>query len=121
MTAGSTIAAFSDSVQARRRDVGIHRALGANPIQVGKMVGADALRIAIPAGIGGVTLAILVLVCLSWVGALTVFGVQLAPSFPVGTLGLITVGGVVLALFSALVVTIRFAVVDPSRLFGGSR
>ncbi|MFC5973386.1 FtsX-like permease family protein [Halomarina salina] len=121
MTVGSTIASFADAVQARRRDIGVHRAVGAGPLQVGKLVLSDALRIAIPAGLGGALLAVITLTALSWAGALTVFGVQLAPQAPLALIGGIVLGALGLALVSAVMVVARYVRADPSRLFGGSQ
>ena len=121
MTVGSTVASFADAVQARRHDVGVHRAVGAGPLQVGRLVVSDALRIAIPAGVGGALLAVIALAWLSWAGALTVFGVRLAPRVPIQLVGGITLGAFTLALVSAVVVVIQYVRIDPAQQFGGQR
>lgn len=121
MTAGSTIAAFADAVQARREEIGIHRAVGAGPVNIVRAVGADALRIALPAGLFGVGVAVLTLVGLSWAGVLTVFGVELTPRLSGMLLGTIALSGLAVALVSAFVVVVQYTRVDPSQLFGGGR
>lgn len=121
MTVGSTVATFADAVQARRRDLGIHRALGANPRWVVRTVLADAARIALPATVASVALAWLALRALSWAGVLTAFGVRVAPSVPLWTVVPVALGTFVLALTSAGLVALHDARLDPSRLLRGGR
>lgn len=119
MTVGSTIAAFADAVQARRGDVGVHRAVGASPIQIARLVLGDALRICVPAVLASVGLAIVALHLLARLGVLTVFGVSVSPSAsPAIVLGLAACA-LGLALAGAGVVAWRYTSVDPSRLLGG--
>jgi len=119
MTVGSTVAAFADAVQARRRDIGIHRALGADPRRIARRVLADAARIGLPAAVGSLALAGVALAALSRVGLLTVFGVRLAPSVPLWLAPPLAVGTLALSLASAGIVAWRYCAVDPSTLFGG--
>lgn len=121
MTVGSTVAAFADAVQARRGDIGVHRAVGAGPAQIGRLVLADALRIALPAALGSIALAALAVGALSWLGTLTVFGVRVTPSAPLPLLAGLALGALTLALCSAGIVAWRYSSVDPSQLLGGSR
>ncbi|WP_436929293.1 FtsX-like permease family protein [Halosimplex halobium] len=119
MTTGSTVAAFADAVQARRGDIGIHRAVGAGPRRVGRLVLGDALRIGVPATLASVALAVLALWALSWAGAFTVFGVRVTAGVPLGVVGPLALGSLGLALASAGAVARWYSSVDPSRLFGG--
>ncbi|GGM60426.1 hypothetical protein GCM10009017_08280 [Halarchaeum rubridurum] len=121
MTVGSVVATFADAVQARRRDLGVHRALGAAPRWVVRTVLADAARIALPATVAGVVLAWLALRALSWAGLLTAFGVRVAPSVPLWTVVPVAAGTFALALVGAGAVAVRDARRDPSQLFGGDR
>ncbi|WP_435068281.1 FtsX-like permease family protein [Haloplanus sp. C73] len=119
MTVGSTVAAFADAVQARRRDIGIHRAVGATPRQVVRLVLADAARISLPAAVGSLVLAGAALALLSLTGTLTVFGVRLAPSIPLAIAPLLALATFALSVASAGVVAWRYCAVDPAALFGG--
>ncbi len=121
MTVGSTVAVFADAVSARRRDVGVHRAVGASPRGIARLVLGDAARIALPAAVGSVALAGVALAALSWAGTLTVFGVRLGPSVPVGLAPALAAGTFGLSLASAGVVVWRYCVVDPSALLRGER
>lgn len=121
MTVGSTVAAFADAVQARRGDIGIHRAVGAGPGRLARLVLADALRIGVPAAVASVVLAGVALQALSRLELLTVFGVRVAPSVSLWLVVPLALGGLLLALASAGVVTWRYGSVDPSRLIGGGR
>jgi len=119
MTIGSTVAAFADAVQARRRDIGTHRALGAAPGRIARRVLADAARIGLPAAVASLALAGVALAALSRAGLLTVFGVRLAPSVPLWLAPPLAVGTLVISLASAGIVAWRYCAVDPSALFGG--
>ncbi|MBP2249912.1 ABC-type lipoprotein release transport system permease subunit [Halarchaeum solikamskense] len=121
MTVGSIVATFADAVQARRRDLGVHRAIGADPRWVVGTVLADAARIALPATVAGLALAWLTLRALSWAGALTAFGVRVAPSVPLWTVAPVALGTFALALVGAGALAVRDARLDPSRLLGGGR
>ncbi|WP_121820792.1 FtsX-like permease family protein [Halostella salina] len=121
MTVGSTVAAFADAVQARRGDIGVHRAVGAGPRRIGRLVLGDALRIGLPAAAVSIALAAATVWTLSVVGTLTVFGVRVTPRVPLSVVGPLALGSLALALVSAGVVAWRYSSVAPSRLLGGSR
>ncbi|QLH81119.1 ABC transporter permease [Halosimplex pelagicum] len=119
MTTGSTVAAFADAVQARRSDIGVHRAVGATPRRIARLVLGDAVRIGVPATLASVALAGAALWALSRAGAFTVFGVRVAAALPVAVVGPLALGSLALALASAGAVAWWYSSVDPSRLFGG--
>ncbi|QLH76757.1 ABC transporter permease [Halosimplex rubrum] len=119
MTTGSTVAAFADAVQARRSDIGVHRAVGASPRRVARLVLGDAVRIGVPATLASVALAGVALWVLARAGAFTVFGVRVAAALPVAVVGPLALGSLALALASAGAVAWWYSSVDPSRLFGG--
>lgn len=119
MTVGTTVATFADAVQAKRSDVGVHRAVGAGPGRIARLVLGDALRIAIPAVVASVVLAVLTLHGLAGVGLLTVFGVQVSPNAPLAVVGPLAVVALGLALAGAGLVAVRYGSIDPSRLLGG--
>jgi ABC-type antimicrobial peptide transport system permease subunit len=85
------------------------------------MVFRDALRISLPATIGALLVGVLSLVGLSWIGALTVFGVRISPETPILVTGGVAIGAFTLAVGSALAVAWRYSSVDPSRLLEGNQ
>ncbi|MFB6112429.1 MAG: FtsX-like permease family protein [Halobacteriaceae archaeon] len=115
----ASLAVFAAAVHARRRAVGIHRASGATPAQIGRLLLGDALRIAVPA----VLLAVGVATTVTWLaaraGLLTAFGVTLWPPLtPVVLVGLAT-AGLGLTLGGALGATVVLIQTSPERLSCG--
>ncbi|MEF8831684.1 MAG: FtsX-like permease family protein, partial [Halobacteriales archaeon] len=76
-TAGATTAAFAGAVHARRRTLGVHRAVGASPGAVLRLVVADAAVVAVVATLLALVLAGGALAALARADLLTVYGVRL--------------------------------------------
>ena len=100
MTVGGTTAAFAAAVAARRRTLGIHRATGATPARIARLVLTDALRVGVVAAIGAVALASVALAALGAADLLVVFGVRIGFPTP-GVLLACAVGAVLLTLVAA--------------------
>ena len=85
MTVGATTATFAATVRARRRELGVHRATGAPPRRILRLVVGDALRIGVVAVALAAVLAAAALVGLDRAGLLAAFGVRLLPALdPLG-------------------------------------
>lgn len=113
---GSTTAAFASAVHARRRALGIHRAVGATPWQVTRPVLADALRIG-AAGTGLATLTgVAATVVLGQTGAFRAFGVSLSPALSPALLVAVLASGTALAVCGALVAVRALLAASPRAL-----
>ncbi|MEF8825475.1 MAG: FtsX-like permease family protein [Haloarculaceae archaeon] len=120
MTVGGTTATFAQAVYARRRTIGVHRATGAPPRRVLRLVLADAARIGLVASVAAFGLALLALQVLDAVGYLTVFGVSLRPvPSPAVSIGII-VGSVCVTLLGATITTLALLRVSPASLLSGA-
>jgi hypothetical protein len=115
MTVGGTTAAFAAAVAARRRTLGVYRATGATPAQVGRLVLGDALRIGIIAGFLAVGLASLGLLGLGAADLLVVFGVRIGFPTP-AVLALCWLGAVLLTLVAAGLALVNPVSVAPGTL-----
>jgi uncharacterized membrane protein len=119
MTVGGTTATFAQAVSARRRTLGVHRATGASPRRILRLVLADAARIGLVASVAAFCLALLALQALGAAGYLTFFGIGLRPvpslTVTVGTL----VGSVCVTLLGATITTLGLLRVPPASLLSG--
>lgn len=79
-TVGSTAAAFTGAVRARRRTLGIYRVTGASPLSVLRLVLRDALLVGSVAAVAAALLGTLTVVLLDAAGLLTAFGIRLLPT-----------------------------------------
>ncbi|WP_435320813.1 FtsX-like permease family protein [Haloarchaeobius sp. TZWSO28] len=109
MTVGGTTAAFARSVQARYRELGLYRAVGASRRQVLGVVVRDGLRVGSVATVLGLALGTGSVLALEQLGLLRVYGVSAPVELGVSTLGLsvvtslaLVVTGTVLAVWPAL-------------------
>lgn len=102
MTIGSTTAAFAQAVHARRKAIVIHRATGARPLRVMRIVALDACKLAVPAALLAATAGLVALYVLDAIGLMSIFGVrvmtEMRPAFLLATL----VGAVGIAVCSAV-------------------
>jgi ABC-type lipoprotein release transport system permease subunit len=106
MTVGATTATFAAAVRARRRALGIHRATGAPPRRIARLVVGDALRVGVVATAVAAVLAGLGLLALDRAGRLTVYGVRLLPA-----LDPFVAAGVALAALAVVAVSAGLATV----------
>lgn len=85
MTVGATTATFAAGVQARRRTLGVHRATGAGPTDVLRLVLTDALKLGLVSTAVGLLTGLAVVFTFTRFGLLTVFGISVpaAPPLPV--------------------------------------
>ena len=116
MTVGATTASFARSIHAARDEVGVRRAVGAEPTAIFRLVVGDVLRV------GGVS-TLLSLLCASgivWLllslGELRLFGVALRPSFSPALLVGVAACALALAVVSACVATVSLVSVSPATL-----
>jgi ABC-type lipoprotein release transport system permease subunit len=120
MTVGGTTATFAQAVYARRRTIGIHRATGAPPGRILRLVLADAARIGVVASLVAFVLGLLGLQALSAVGYLTIFGVSLQPvPSPGVTIGIL-LGSLSVTLLGATLTTLSLLRVSPASLLAGT-
>ncbi|GCF12115.1 hypothetical protein Harman_00500 [Haloarcula mannanilytica] len=115
-TVGSTTATFAQGVHARRQAIGIHRSTGATQWRVLRTILADIARIAIPATGLALVLSVAALQVLERAGWLVFFGFRLSARTPPTILAAIFAGGVLLALFGALVATVPYLTASPVSL-----
>jgi hypothetical protein len=118
MTVGGTTATFAGAVHARRQTLGVHRATGATPVAVFRLVLRDAVLVGIVGAALATALAQAGLLALGELGFLTAFGVRIEPT--VGVVGLLAAlaGGVGLTLLGAGLATVSAVLQTPSALFG---
>ena len=103
MTVGGLSASMARAVHARRRTIGIHRAVGASPRGILQLVMRDALVIGALGTIGAFIISLLVLQLLDVLGLMTVYGIRI-PTLPTPEMALIAlVTGLGLTLCSAAV------------------
>ncbi|WP_435349111.1 FtsX-like permease family protein [Haloarchaeobius sp. HRN-SO-5] len=109
MTVGGTTAAFARSVQARYRELGLYRAVGASRGQVLRIVVRDGVHVGIVATLLGVALGLGATMVVDRLGLLRVYGVSAPVSLDPGTLAVavasslaLVVLGTVLAVWPAL-------------------
>ncbi|WP_435196338.1 FtsX-like permease family protein [Natronomonas sp. EA1] len=120
MAVGGTASTFSGAIQGRRRTIGVHRAVGAGPLAVARLVLADALRIGLAASLLAVVGGTLALLAFDALGLLTVYGVQIQP-YPSPPLILATVAGALaVTLAGAGVALARLLRAPPAALLGGA-
>ncbi|MFC7008470.1 FtsX-like permease family protein [Halalkalicoccus salilacus] len=107
------------AVHARRRAIGIHRAVGASPRGVLRLVARDALVIGALGTAGAFVISLLVLQLLDILGLMTVYGIRIPthPTPPVVVLAL--VAGLGLTLCSALVAVWSLLRGPPAALLTG--
>jgi len=121
MTVGGTTATFAGAVHARRRSIGVHRATGASPTALVRLVVGDAVRIGAVAACLALVAGVAVLHLLSLAGLLTVFGVSLpatpSPAVAAGTV----VGGLALTVLGAGLTTASLLARPPADLLSGRR
>ncbi|WP_266081679.1 FtsX-like permease family protein [Haladaptatus caseinilyticus] len=117
MTIGSTTATFAQAIHARRQAIGVHRATGAIPYQVARLILMDALKIGAVATVTAFSSAILVTAILAWGGFLTIFGIQITPEITLTVVGVVLCGELMIILFSALLVTLGLLRQQPVSLF----
>jgi ABC-type lipoprotein release transport system permease subunit len=120
MTVGGTTAGFASAVQARRRTLGVHRAMGATPRQVLALVLADAVRIGVVATLLGLGLAAVVLGVLDAANLLTVYGVRVLSTVDPIVVAGSAAGALGLAVLGATLATVPMLWTMPSRLLSGS-
>ncbi len=113
-TVGSTTATFAQAVHARRRAIRIRRSTGATRWQVLRLVLVDVCRISIPATLGALGAAVVVLSLLEATDLLILFGIQLSVSPSPFVFALTGVSAFVLASVSAIVATIPFLTRSPA-------
>ncbi|QZP38218.1 FtsX-like permease family protein [Halobaculum magnesiiphilum] len=116
LTVGGTTATFSRAVHGRRETIGIHRATGASPSRVFRIVLGDALRIgvlaalvAVPVGVAGLRIA-------GALGYLTVFGVRIQATGSPGLLAAAALAGLSVTLAGAGLATASLLARPPARL-----
>ncbi len=119
MTVGGLSASMARAVHARRRAIGIHRAVGASPRGVLRLVARDALVIGALGTAGAFVISLLVLQLLDILGLMTVYGIRIPthPTPPVVVLAL--VAGLGLTLCSALVAVWSLLRGPPAALLTG--
>jgi ABC-type antimicrobial peptide transport system permease subunit len=118
---GGTTATFAYAVYTSKRTIGVHRATGARPAQILRLLFTDAVRIAVPAALLAFVIAFALLQVLVWTDVLVVFGVRLAVPVSPFVVGATVLGGTVLAVVSALGAGIVFAYATPRRLLSEGR
>jgi ABC-type lipoprotein release transport system permease subunit len=120
MTIGGTTAGFASAVHARRRTLGVHRAMGATPRQVFALVLGDAVRVGAVATALALALAGGVLVALDAAGLLTLYGVRVLGTVDPLVLAGAAAAAFALALGGAGLATLGVLRVAPSSLLSGA-
>jgi ABC-type lipoprotein release transport system permease subunit len=116
MTVGGTTAAFASAVQARRRTLGVHRAMGATPRQVLALVLGDAVRIGVVATAAGLALGGSALWALDAAGLLTVYGVRVLATVDPVVVAATAAGSLALAGAGATLAVLPLVRAMPDRL-----
>jgi cell division protein FtsX len=116
MTVGGTTAAFAGAVHARRQTLGVHRATGAAPLRVLRLVLWDAARLGLFGSIVAAGLAQVGLFVLGQLGYLTAFGVRLSPTLETVELLATVLGGLGLTLLGAGLATAGVLAASPTSL-----
>ncbi|MFC7008522.1 ABC transporter permease [Halalkalicoccus salilacus] len=119
MTVGGLSASMARAVHARRRTIGIHRAVGASPRGILQLVARDAFVIGVLGTVGAFILSLLVLHLLDLLGLMTVYGIRIRtlPTPEVALVALVT--GVGLTLCSAAVAVSSLLRGPPAGLLTG--
>jgi ABC-type antimicrobial peptide transport system permease subunit len=120
-TIGSTAATFAQGVHVRKQAIGVHRSTGATRGQVLKTVLNDVMRIALPATLLGLGLAVLGMILLESMGLLIFFGFRLASTMPAAVLAGVAVGSLILSLLGAIVATVPYLFASPVSLLSAGR
>jgi hypothetical protein len=115
-TIGATTATFAQTVHARRRAIGVHRATGATYRKVLGRVLRDVCRLSVPATLIALALALAAVRILGALGALTLFGIRLSASAPPSVLVGTALGALVLSSLSAVLATVPFLLAPPTAL-----
>lgn len=103
MTIGGLSAAMARAVHARRKAIGIHRAIGASPRGILQPIMRDALVIGVVGTISAFVVSLLIIRMMSFLGLLTVYGISIPP-LPTPRVALFAlVTGVGLTLCSAMI------------------
>ena len=103
MTVGGLSASMARAVHARRRTIGIHRAVGASPRGILQVVARDALVIGVLGTAGAFSISLLVMQLLDALGLMTVYGIRI-PTLPTPEVAVLALGaGIGLTLCSAAV------------------
>lgn len=116
MTIGSTTAVFAQAVHTRHEAIRVHRSTGARPIQVLRIVIADACKLAIPATILAMAAALIALYLLDIVGALSIFGIRLMTELQPVLLLLMVIGAIIIAVCSAVLALLPVLYSPPSKM-----
>jgi hypothetical protein len=119
-TIGATTATFAQTVHARRRAIGVHRATGATYRTILQQVLLDAVRLSLPATLLALLIALVAARVLGAIGALTLFGIRLSPSAPLPVLAGTALGALLLSSLSAVLATIPFLLASPTTLLADS-
>lgn len=119
MAVGGTGATFAAAVHARRRTLGVNRAVGASPGWVLRTVLIDALRLGLVAVLPAVVVGIGILTGVDALGLLVVYGVRIpvVPSIPI--LVAAVAGALVVTLAGAGVAALGVARAVPAQLLLG--
>lgn len=113
---GSVTAVFASAVRARRRTLGIHRATGATPRRIRRLVVGDALRLGAVAAAIGLALGTGLAVALDRLGLLTLYGIRLAISPSPRLLGGLALAALALVAVAAGLATRSVTVPEPGSL-----
>jgi ABC-type lipoprotein release transport system permease subunit len=119
-TIGATTATFAQTVHARRRAIGVHRATGATYRKILRQVLLDAVRLSAPATLLALLVALVAARVLGAIGALTLFGIRLSPSAPLPVLAGTALGALLLSSLSAVLATVPFLLASPTTLLADS-
>ncbi|KYH24953.1 FtsX-like permease family protein [Halalkalicoccus paucihalophilus] len=120
MTIGSTTAAFTQAVHARRKAIAVYRSTGARRMRVLRIIVTDACKLAIPAVILAALGALIALVVLNALGLLSVFGVQLMTDVPPGIILLSLIGAIAIAVCSAALAVLPILRLSPTAVWSGT-
>ncbi|ELY34055.1 FtsX-like permease family protein [Halalkalicoccus jeotgali] len=120
MTIGSTTAAFTQAVHARRKAIAVYRSTGARRMRVLRIIVTDACKLAIPAVVLAAMGALIALVILNALGLLSVFGVQLMTDVPPGIILLSLAGAIVIAVCSAALAVLPILRLSPTAMWSGT-
>lgn len=120
MTIGSTTATFTQAVHARRKAIAVYRSTGARRTRVLRIIVADACKLAIPAVILAVIVALMALIVLNSLGLLSVFGVQLMADVPPAIVLFSLVGAIAIAVCSAALAVLPILRLSPTAVWSGT-
>ncbi|WP_266081683.1 FtsX-like permease family protein [Haladaptatus caseinilyticus] len=115
-TIGSTTSTFAQVVHSRRQSIGIYRATGATRRQLLKLLLGDVVRIAIPASVVSMLIALGSVYVLSFSSLMTVFGVQLNVAMNPYMLIGVGAGALILSCIGVIIAVIPFLTVQPTEM-----